>query len=274
MKKIILFLVCICCSAAYGQRKPKIKGNKSVIEVSEDLPAFHGIELKDDLEILLQKSSEPGYTITADDNLIDILKFEIIDSTLVISSFYTITAKKQLDITVRYDELRNITVNDGQVLTDAIISTDQLVVNTLGYSRVELQFSAAVANLNMEGNSKAKLNIDSDSLSMTLKDKIDANIYAVSNTQLLDMQGDALAKIEGSSDTLRVKMSGSTKLRAEQLEGGTVQLEILETASARIHAYRRLELSSSGTAKVFLYGDPVIEIKEFLDSSELYKRAD
>lgn len=273
MKNIVLFLICICCSAVYAQRKPKIKGNKNVIEVSENLPAFNGIELKDNLEIFLQKSTEPGYTITADDNLIDILKFEVVDSTLVISSFYTITAKKQLNITVRYNDLSNITVSEGKVFSTAIISADQLVVKTLGYSSIELQFSAAVATLNMEGNSRAELNIDSDSLSVILKDKIDARVYAVSKTQLLDMQDDAIAEFEGSSDTLRVKMSGSTKLRSEELEGGTVHLETSDTASARIYAYRKLELASSGSAKVYLYGDPLIEIREFLDSSELYKRA-
>lgn len=272
MKKILLFLICICCGTIYAQRKPKIKGNKSVIEVNEELPPFVGIELKDDLEILLQKTVDVGYSITADDNLIDILKFEVKDSILFISSFYTITGKKQLDITVKYNELNKITANDGKIISETIISADDMEINTRGYSRLDLQLSAAVTTVNMEDNSKAELNIDSDSLSVTLSDKIDANFYTVSSIHNLSLQDDAIANMEGTSDTLQIKMSGSTKLKAQKLEGGTVTLEATDTASARLHAYRKLRLASSGSAKVFLYGDPLIEITSFTDTSELYKR--
>ncbi len=274
MKRLILFSICICCTGLFAQRKPKIKGNKSVIEVSEMLPSFHSIELRDDLEIYLRKSDEEGYNITADDNLIDVLKFEVIDSTLIVRSFYTITGKKQLDISVRYNELREITLKDGKMISDAVISADEIKIHSTGYSQVELQFSAAVAVLNMSDNSKAELNIDADSLAVKLKDKVEANVYSVSNTQSLTLEDDALANMEGSSDTLRISTTGSTKLRAEKLESGSVDLETSDRASSRINAIRELHLSSSGSAKIYLYGEPVIEIERFSDNSELYKRTE
>ncbi len=275
VKNTLIILLCICCGTLYGQRKPKIKGNKSVVEVSEELPPFTGIELKDDLEIYLQRSSDiVGYTITADDNLIDVLKFEVKDSILHISSFYTITGKKQLDISVKYDQLSKITAKDGKIISEAIISADEMKINSGGNSRLDLQLTAAVTTVIMEDNSKANLNIDSDSLAVTLKDKIDANLYTVSNIHDLSLQDDAIANIEGTSDSLQIKMSGSSKLKAQKLEGGTVNLETGDTASARLHAYRKLHLASTGSAKVYLYGEPLIEISLFTDSSELYKRSE
>ena len=275
VKNTLLILLCICCGTLYGQRKPRIKGNKSVVEVSEELPPFTGIELKDDLEINLQKSSDfIGYSITADDNLIDVLKFEVKDSILHISSFYTITGKKQLDISVNYDQLSMINAKDGKIMSEAIISSDEMKISSGGYSRLDLQLTAAVTTVLMEDNSKANLNIDSDSLAVTLKDKIDANLYTVSNIHDLNLQDDAIANIEGTSDSLQIKMSGSSKLKAQKLEGGTVNLETVDATLARIHAYRKLYLSSSGSAKVYLYGDPLIEISSFTDSSELYKRSE
>ena len=272
VKKVLPLLLCLSCMAIVAQRKPKIKGNKSVIEVREDLPAFHGLELMDNLEIVLQKSTEPGYTITADDNLIGILKFEVVDSVLTISSFYTITAKKQLDIVVRYNELRSIEAEDGKIISEGIISTDELSVHTLGFSRLDIQWSAAVSKLHMDDNSKAQINVDSDSLTVNLGDKINANIYAVSRTHSLTMDSDALANLEGNSENLTINMWGTTKLRAEGLEAGAVELDIAESASARIQAVEKLRLTSSDGAKVFLYGEPGIEIVQFSDTSELYKR--
>ena len=75
MKNIIIFFIAFCTLAVSAQRKPKIKGNKSIVEVNEDLPFFNAIEVRDDLEIFLKETTIPGYSISADDNLIDILRF-------------------------------------------------------------------------------------------------------------------------------------------------------------------------------------------------------
>ena len=274
VKKIIVFLLCLNCGLILAQRKPKIKGNKDVVEVRENLPAFHSVEINDDLEVFLLKSITPGYRINADDNLIDIIKFEVVDSVLQISSFYNITAKKQLDIEVSYNELRALSLKAGKAMTESVITTDEMTISAGGSSRVDLQLSAAVTSLLLEGNSKVNLNIDSDSLSVNLRDKVDANIYSVGNSQSLEMWDDALLSLEGNSDTLRIYQKGSTKLRGQKMEANHVNIEISESANARIFALRKLLLSSSGSSKIFVYGEPEIEIMQFLDSSELYKRTE
>ena len=97
IKNTIVFLALVFCFQAFAQRKPKIKGNKKVVEVVEELPPFNAIELNDDLKIFLEKSSSEAFIIKADDNLIDVLKFKVVDSTLIITSFYKIISKKKLD---------------------------------------------------------------------------------------------------------------------------------------------------------------------------------
>ncbi|MEO0528457.1 MAG: DUF2807 domain-containing protein, partial [Bacteroidota bacterium] len=124
MKKFIIVVLILSYGTVTAQRKPKIKGNRVVVEVREELPAFNAIELNDDLEITLHKSADPGYVITADDNLIDVLKFKVADSTLMISSFYKIIAKKKLEITINYRELESITMKEGKIGMEDIINTD------------------------------------------------------------------------------------------------------------------------------------------------------
>ena len=98
MKKFLLPLLLLFMVSMTAQRKPKIKGNRVVTEVNGELPSFNAIVLEDNLDIVLKKSFGPGYRIEADDNLVDILKFKVEDSTLVISSFYTVTSKKKFNI--------------------------------------------------------------------------------------------------------------------------------------------------------------------------------
>ena len=179
MKRVVvLVMVMFMGLHAYSQRKPKIKGNKNVVEVREDLPAFHAIQLDDDLEIVLQKSSNEGYALEADDNLIDVLKFKVSDSTLVISSFYNITSKKKLNITVYYTEISALTMRNGEISMKDVISGSVLDVNTYGTSRLELNATADIININMEEISSGDFNLASDSLNLTFKDRIDAKVYA------------------------------------------------------------------------------------------------
>lgn len=274
MKNILLIILVLTVCTVHSQRKPKIKGNKNVTDVREELPPFNAIELNDDLDIDLQKSYSPGYTLKADDNLIDVLKFEVEDNTLMITSFYKITSKKKLDITVNYSELQSITMQDGKIKMKDMVVTDELTVNTYGSAKLELNANASVMHINMEGNSSGDLNLDSDSLNITLKDRIDVKIYAVSEKNTTKVLKDAQARMEGTTDTLWLTMVGNTDLKAQKLEAATVIATLEESAMARVNAYESLELSARGSSKTYSHGPGKITLLDFLDKSELYKRED
>lgn len=273
MKRIIVIVVLCMSTYSYAQRKPKIKGNKNVIEVREDLPAFHAIELNDDLEIVLRKATNEGYTLLADDNLIDVLKFSVADSTLVISSFYKITSKKKLEIVVYYNELDALTLRNGDISMKDVISADKLVVNTSGAAKLELNATADIIDINMEGNSAGDFNVASDSLNLVLKDRIDAKIYATGEKNTILMYKNASVKLEGTTDVLTAKLYGNSSLKAEKLESTEAWLVSEDSPNARINVIDDFQLSSRGSSKTSIYGNPKITILDFLDTSQLNKRS-
>ncbi len=271
MKKILCVLFVLSFGVVFAQRKPKIKGNRNIIEVLEPLPAFHTIELKDDLQINLDDSSSESYSVVGDDNLIDVLRFRVVDSTLIISSFYKITGKKQLDITVNYRRLKSLIVRDGSVITNQRVQTDILSIKSDGVARIELAANAAVVNLSLDENSKGNFNLEADSLNIKLKDKANIQLYGVTQQHQLKMEGNTTANLEGTSDSLNIKLKGSPNLRAQKLESAVIRLETSETAVARIYGYRELELLASGSSRTYLYGNPGITMTTFEDSAELHK---
>ncbi len=272
MKKLVLIALALCTVAVHAQRKPKIKGNKEVTTVREELPPFTAIELTDDLEIYLEKASSPGYTIIADDNLIDIFKFDVRDSLLTISSFYRVTSKRKLEITVHYNELNSLLIREGKLSMQDVIDAPVINIETYANSRLELRASADVIDITMQGTSKGDFNIEADSLHLILKERSDLKLYSVSDAIDLDMVKNADSRMDGSTERMTLKMNGNTNLKAQDLRAAVVKAELDETPTARIHAFRDLELIARGSSKLFLYGDPHIEIIEFLDSSELLKR--
>jgi len=274
VKNIIIFFLAFTTLAVSAQRKPKIKGNKSIVEVNEDLPFFNTIEVRDDLEIFLKETTIPGYSISADDNLIDILRFDVVDSTLVIRSFYKITAKKQLEITVNFSELKSIIIQQGKIITKDMINSDELNISTYGSSKLELNARASIMNIIMEGNSTGDFNLQSDSLNLNLRDKVNLNLYGIVGKSNIEMYNNVSALVEGTADTLNIKLYGSSDLKAEKMEAGVINVGLEETTRARLYAYKSIELSSRGAAKTYLWGNPKIILNEFLNTSELYKRED
>ncbi len=272
MKNLLFILSLVFCFQAYSQRQPKIKGNRNVVIVEDVLPDFSSIELKDDLDIILEQADEPGYFIEADDNLIDILKFKVSGSTLEISSFYKVTAKKKLDIIIRFRELDGVTLRDGKMIVkEKITSFDDFQINTYGSSKLELIASASIVDINMEGNSSGDLNIETDSLNINLKDRIDVRIYSVSETNTVEMRKNASARMEGTTDFLTVNLFDSSNFKGSRLEASEAKLDIEGSSNADVNVMTDFELSSRGTAKTHLYGNSTVNIVNFLDKSQLHK---
>lgn len=272
MKKFTLLVVVLFISfSGYTQRKPKIKGNKNVIQVREDLAPFTAIELVDDLDIVIQKASQEGYALELDDNLLDVLKFKVDNGVLKISSFYNITSKKKLEITIFFQELRSIKMLNGKISMKDVISTDRLKVATFGTSRLELNATADIMDITMEEISSGDFNLASDSLNITLKDRIDVKLYTTGSSNNIYMYKNASAKLEGSADFLMAKMYGNSSLKAADLQSNDVLLISEDSPDIEIRALNTLQLSSKGGTRTKLYGEAKITILDFLDTSRLEK---
>ncbi len=261
----------VVCFQGFSQRKPKIKGNRNVVEVSEVLPAFNAIELTDDLDIVLKRARQEGYDITADDNLIDVLKFKVEGGTLFISSFYKITGKKKLEITVNYVELASVLIREGRIETTGNVSADTFDVNLYGSSKLQMEVDAGVINVNMEGNSSGDLNLKGDTLNIRLKDRIDVGLYLASEHTSIEMVKNSAATIEGTTYALSAHLFDNANLKARKLEAEGVEIIAKGSPSARVYARTDFELTSSGSSKIYLSGEAKIDILEFLDTSVLHK---
>lgn len=268
---LLLVLLAVCC-IGYSQRKPKIKGNRNVVEVTETLPPFNAIQLNDDLEIKLKSSSIEGYTVEADDNLIDILNFKVEDEILIIGSYYKVTGKKKLDITVNFNRLNEVSVYDGKLLAKDGIVTDMLQVNTFGSAKVDMDVNTEVLYIAMEGNSSADFKIDSDSLNVSLMGKAKLGLYGVIRKGEVVMTQNSDADLDGITENLGLNLFDNADLKARRLETNYVEASLEGNSSVEIWCTNELQLSSEGSAKTYVYGDGKINLLQFLDTSELYKR--
>ncbi len=271
MKNSIFLLSMFVCFQVVSQRKPKIKGNRNVIEVTKDLPAFHTIHLIDDLEVSLNHASKEGYVLNSDDNLVDILKFKVEDSVLTVSSFYKITSKKKLDIIINYSNLSKLVVRDGKLKMDRPIQSEELIIETFGSAKVDLQSEADFTKIIMEGNSSGDFNVRSDTLSVILKDRVDASVYSISKQTLATLYSTSSLKGEGTAVALSARLFDKSSVKAQKLQVENVEVIASGSTSAKVYASKNFQLSAEGSSKTYLSGDAKIEILKFTDVSELHK---
>ena len=274
MKKLLILLLIASPLWIQAQRKPKIKGSRIVTQVSEELPPFDAIVLNDDLEINLKKSLGTGFHLIADDNLIDVLKFEVQDGTLVISSYYNITAKKQLEITVDYTELKAITVKNGSMVSKDVIESNELFVDGFNNAKMDIKANAAVMDINLEDTSSGDFHTEVDSLNINLNKRARAYVYAQINSGIVDLEGNASLAMEGTSDKIQINAMDYAKYKGETMQISSCRLEIAGNADARVYAFGDISIKSSGDSGIYLYGAPKITIEEFLGRSQLIKKED
>lgn len=269
MKNLLLVLTLSMVTFSYAQRKPKIKGSREVVSLVKELPAFNAVVLKDDLEVTFVPASSAGYRLNADDNLIDVLKFSVADSTLTISSFYDITGKKKLEIEVNYEHLDLVRVQAGEAIFNTVLTTDQLDIEVLDDARIEMNSRASLVNLSMLGSSKGSFNIEADSLQIIAEDKIDADIYMAAKRTTVKLRGNADIELEGSADTASIALFDKSRVKAEKCVMLQASATLVGSSDLFVNVADVFTLSTRDDAKVEFLGNASINLTEFLGKSSI-----
>lgn len=267
----LLLLALMVAFPVYSQRKPRIKGNRSVVSVEKDLPSFTHLVLTDAFELNLQEGAEPAIRIEADDNLIDILRFEVEGDTLRVDSFYRITSSKKLGLTLVYQELQSIRVEAGSISGDQPLKADRLDLELHGAARMRLNIKAALVDLRMVENTGADLRVEADSLHASLQGYTDAHIYASGGDIDLSMTGQASLGLEGVSPELTASLTDNASLKASGMRAEEATVLLNTSATARIYASSDLAYEGRGNARLYVYGQPGIRILGLFDRAELHK---
>ena len=78
------------------RKKKKIKGSKIVTVSVKEIPSFESVEINDNFEVFLVKSEKPSIEIEADDNLHEIINYEVAGGTLRVTSLRDVSGAKNL----------------------------------------------------------------------------------------------------------------------------------------------------------------------------------
>ena len=275
MKNItILILLIFVSTCTFAQKKPKIKGNKIVKELTREiLVAFNAIEIDDNLEVNLRQGVKNEYAIQADENLLDVIQFSVKDSILKVYTTNKIVSSKKLNINLTVKQIEHLILkNDAKVIGEGEFTSDKFYLSGYNSSRFELHIKADDVTVTLHRNAGGKLNITSENSTFIANDRVDLKANVVADKIRVTLTKSAQITLNGDTKYAAYNLKDSSKLSAQKMKATSADLYTSNSSDVYVYASRNLELYAQGKSNVYVYGNPKMEIKGLTDKSKIIKK--
>lgn len=270
INSLVIFLIfTVVCS--YGQ--DRVKGSRVVTDVSERLPTFTKVNVTDGLEITLLKSGTEGYDLEMDDNLVELINMDVKDSILTVSLRKTIRSSKKLDITVRFNEISEIQVDQkARVTSQSVIETPHFKGAISGNGFLQAEIKAPEGSFTINESSKLELDYRGDRLSINASD----NAFALGdiNTEEFDLVASGRSDIDFKGNALEtvITLDETADFKGKTFDSDAVKVILRGSSKATLSVDKDILIDMSDKSTLNLYGEPSITIERFSGTSTLQKK--
>ncbi len=196
-----------------------VEGSGKQISEDRQVSAFKAIDISGGFEVELIQSEAESLTIEADDNLMKLIKTEVMNGELKISLSEPVRNVKKLKAIITFRQLEVIDIS-GAVRIKGI--------NAMNFEKLSIDASGA---------SEINLNLMANSLEM-------------------DLSGASKTSLNGKVDMVRADCSGASKFYAGDLETSSFSFEASGASFAELWVKDRLSVDASGASKVRYKGQP------------------
>lgn len=274
-KKIsFVFALLFITTIAVAQKKEKIKGSKIVTVSVKEIPTFENIEINDNFEVFLVKADKTSLEIEADDNLHEIINYEVVAGTLRVSSLREATGAKKFALRINYtSDLKLITAkNESSVHALADLELENITVKNYDDSRAFLNVKANYFALVLNDKAEAEINVKAENTSLELSKSAELKALVTSPELKLDMYQKSQATIEGNSANVKIRLDNSANLMAQNFTGGNMELSTENYSKCDVTVSKEITIKASGKSEIKLYGEQKIIIEKFNNNATLYKK--
>ncbi|MBU2929474.1 DUF2807 domain-containing protein [Winogradskyella psychrotolerans] len=264
----------IAIPVAQGQSNDKIKGDRNVTIKQTFVDNFNSIVVDGDFSIEIVYNSKPSVNIEADDNLHEVIQFNVTDGVLSFTETTRIMSKKKLNITVNYsDGLSAIeTRGDGEIRSLTSMELGDVTLTTADNSRAYLNINAKNFTYKSSGKSKTRLNLTANNTKIELTDNSKLDALITSKVADFDLYLRSDAVIEGNANTSVIRMDNSTNFNGSKFDVKTSEVSLEDNSDVTIAVSENISIAASGNSEVYLFGNPAITITKFEDTAKLQKK--
>ena len=275
MKKYIpLLLLLLFTSLSFAQHKEKIKGSKIVTLEPKEISSFNQIEIEDNLEVFLERGEKNEIKIEADDNLHEIIEFDLRDNILRIYTSKEAINYKKLIVRVTYTNTLDMVSTKNQSSVNAIqeILLDNITFKTNDNSQLYLNVNAKNFILQADDKSKTELNLKSENATIELSKN--ASLKALANAIDLkcDLYEKSNATIEGDVTNANIRLDNSSTLKGNKLTVKNADVTTEGNSNCSLFVETNIIVEAVDKSEIEILGAPKIEIRKFEGEAKLLKK--
>ena len=272
--RIIFILFAFITSICLGQKKEKIKGDKEVISVTNAIDyEFNMVEVNDNLKVTIAQSNRNSYVLTTDKNLADAVKFDVTNGVLKIHTSSKITSSKKLEVFLSVIGIVELVVNDdAEVESQGKLTADIFSLKGNDSSKFDLDIEAENTNVILMDNSDGKIDLKGKEISVNMGDRSDLKGKIDGDNLTADLSKNAQFDVDGKVDSAIFNLKNSADLKGKKFKTATASLSSSNNTDIYIHATKNLVIDAQGKSKVYVYGNPNIDVQGLTDKSRIIKK--
>jgi len=273
-KSIIILLVFFIGSIGYSQSKNKIKGNREVVSISMDLDKkFNSLEIDDNITVFLSQGNKNSYVLTIDDNLVDEVQFLVVNNVLKIFTSKKISSFKKLEVNLKVSGIDQIILKDDAIIkSDRKLSFENILIDGNNSSKFDMELEADDVQIKMYKNAGGKIDIKAKNLQIEMKDRTDFKAKINTDNLKATLKNRAQLTLSGDSKNSEFRLEDSADLDAKKMDSRTAVLFSSNNSDVNIRASRKLEVTSEGKSKIYVYGKADVQLTGFTDKSKIIKK--
>ena len=275
LKKILFLLVAfIATSSSFSQKKDKIKGSKIVTITLKELKSFENIEVNDNFEVLLVKGEQTSLEIEADDNLHEIINYEVSGNTLRINALKEAISFKKFSVRINYSDSLKLIIARNETVLKALADLDvtNITIKNYNESKSFLNVKSKNFSLILDDKSEAEINVKSENTTLELSKNSELKALITATDTKIDMYQKSSATVEGTTTNAKFRLDNNSDLTAKKFAIENLEIDIESYSKCATSVSKEIHIESSGKSQLELFGEPKITIGKFTDNATLYKK--
>jgi Putative auto-transporter adhesin, head GIN domain len=259
-------------NVSYGNNQTK--GSGTTKEEPRAVANFSQLTLALPANVTITQGATESLTISADDNLLPLMSTRVVNNELLIEGDKSrgFSTKKEIKIRLTVKSLNNIKIKGSGDVHGDQLKSDKLDIAIEGSGDVKFNtIRADQFKIGIVGSGDVSIDtVESKLLESNVRGSGDVKFGSVKAEQVnISVTGSGDVAAAGSADKVMIEISGSGDVRSSRLIAREVDVKVIASGDADVHATEKLNASVRGSGDIRYAGSPKKVDKEIKGSGSI-----
>jgi hypothetical protein len=219
---------------------------------------FSSIDASSAFDITLTKGTAESLVLTADEDIMPYVRSEVRNGILKLYLDEPIRNVKNLKAAITMKDLKSIDLSGRcKLRSDDVFTSEKFDVDLSGVSSLQLKIKTGQLSFNASGASETTIHaVVRDKITFKLSGATQLQGTLTSDHLSMDISGRGEVNITGAARATSFKMSGTSKIKADNFIVKNVTVKSSGASSMDIHVTESLKVRSSGVSVIRYKGNP------------------